>query len=427
MNIFEELTWRGLVHQVTSPDVAERMGKPVLTCYIGFDPTADSLHVGSLLQILLLMRMQRAGHRPIALAGGGTGMIGDPSGKSEERNLLGVDQLEHNLASIRVQLERFLDFSPGPTQAQLVNNHDWLGSLRLLEFLRTTGKRFSVNAMLEKDSVRTRLEQREQGISFTEFTYMLLQAYDFLHLFETHGCELQLGGSDQWGNITAGVDLIRRVCNQRAFGLTSPLLTTSDGKKLGKTEKGTVWLDARRTSPYMLYQYWMRMEDRDAPRLVRMLTLLPKEEIETIERASAERPESQQAQKSLAWEVTSLVHGAQAAAEARKASEALFGREIAELDERTLLEVMAEAPSSEVPSDALAGAGKPLVELLADTGLSGSRSAAKNDIKGGGIYVNNQRSGELTRAITQQDTLHGRYVVLRKGKKNFHLIKLVGA
>jgi tyrosyl-tRNA synthetase len=427
MNIFDELTWRGLVHQVTGPDVAERMSKPALACYVGFDPTADSLHVGNLLQILLLMRMQRAGHRPIALAGGGTGMIGDPSGKSEERNLLEVEQLEHNLASIRVQLERFLDFSPGHTQAQLVNNHDWLGSIRLLEFLRTIGKRFSVNAMLEKDSVRTRLEQREQGISYTEFTYMLLQAYDFLHLFEKHGCELQMGGSDQWGNITAGVDLIRRVHNQRAFGLTSPLLTTTDGKKLGKTEKGTVWLDGRRTSPYMLYQYWMRMDDGNAPRFLRMLTMLPKEEIETIERASSERPESQQAQKSLAWEVTALVHGSEAASEARKASDSLFGREIAELDERTLLEVMAEAPSSEVQSELFNGSGKLLVELLADTGLSASRSAAKNDIKGGGIYINNQRSGDLGRAVTQQDTLHGRYVVLRKGKKNFHLVKLVGA
>jgi tyrosyl-tRNA synthetase len=425
MNIFEELSWRGLVHQVTSPELAERMAKPGLTCYIGFDPTADSLHVGNLLQILTLMRMQRAGHRPIALAGGGTGMIGDPSGKSEERNLLGAEQLERNLQAIRAQLQRFLDFSEGSTQARLLNNHDWLGSLSLLEFLRTVGKRFSVNAMLEKESVKTRLEQREQGISYTEFTYMLLQAYDFVHLFEHHGCELQMGGSDQWGNITAGVDLIRRIHNGRAFGLTSPLLTTADGKKLGKTERGTVWLDARKTSPYMLYQYWMRMDDGDAPRLLRMLTLLPASELEAVEADAKARPEAQLAQKALAREVTSLVHGRQAAEDARKASEALFGREIAELDERTLLEVMSEAPSSEAPSSVLEGEGKPLVELLAEAGLSASRSAARNDIKGGGIYINNQRTTELARAVTRSDTLHGKYVVLRKGKKNFHLLKLL--
>jgi tyrosyl-tRNA synthetase len=423
MDIFEELSWRGLVHQATGPDVQERLTRPGIAVYIGFDPTADSLHVGSLLQILLLVRMQRAGHRPIALAGGGTGMIGDPSGKSEERNLLDVERLEHNLQAIRAQLQQFLDFSPGPSQAMLLNNHDWLGSLKLLEFLRSVGKRFSVNAMLEKESVKTRLEQREQGISYTEFTYMLLQAYDFLHMFEHHDCEMQLGGSDQWGNITAGVDLIRRVHNKRAFGLTSPLLTTAEGKKLGKTERGTMWLDARRTSPYLLYQYWMRMDDADAPRLLRMLTLLAREEIEEIEKAAAARPEAQQAQKVLAWEVTGLVHGQQAAAEARKASEALFGKEIAELDERTLLEVMSEAPSSEIASDALS-LGRPLVELLAEAGVSPSRSAARNDIKGGGIYVNNQRVTDVARTLGVADTLHGRYVVLRKGKKNFHLLKV---
>jgi tyrosyl-tRNA synthetase len=424
MNIFEDLTWRGLVHQVTGQDVGERLTSGSVACYVGFDPTADSLHVGNLLQILLLMRMQRAGHRPIALAGGGTGMIGDPSGKSEERTLLDGAQLEHNLVAIRGQLEQFLDFSPGPTQARLLNNHDWLGSIKLLEFLRTIGKRFSVNAMLEKDSVRTRLEEREQGISYTEFTYMLLQAYDFLHLFEHQGCELQMGGSDQWGNITAGVDLIRRVHGKRAFGLTSPLLTTADGKKLGKTEKGTVWLDARRTSPYMLYQYWMRMDDRDAPRLLRLLTLLCREEIEAIEKEALERPESANAQKKLSWEVTALVHGQAAASDARNASEALFGSEIAQLDERTLLEVMGEAPSTEIPSEAFRLEGMPLVELLATTHLSSSRSAARNDIKGGGIYVNNQRTVDLARTITVRDMMHERYVVVRKGKKNFHLVKL---
>ncbi len=426
MNVFEELGWRGLIHQVTSEELAHRLQKPI-TCYIGFDPTADSLHVGSLLQILTLVRMQRAGHRVIALAGGATGMIGDPSGKSEERNLLDHETLNHNLSCIRQQLGRFVDFSPGPAQAHLVNNYDWTAQISFLEFLRTIGKRFSVNAMLEKESVRARLEQREQGISYTEFSYMLLQAYDFLQLFERHGCELQLGGSDQWGNITAGVDLIRRVHNQRAFGLTTPLLTTIDGRKLGKTERGTVWLDARKTSSYQFYQYWVRTEDREVIRMLRMLTMQAREQTEALECDVAEHPEAQRAQKALAYDMTALVHGEPAAQEAKRTSEALFGCEIAELDETALLDVMAEAPSSELDVAALAGAGKSLVELLADSGLSASRSAARNDIRGGGVYVNNQRVADIARALTTADTLHARYVVLRKGKKHFHLIKLVGA
>lgn len=424
MNVFEELTWRGLVHQVTSPEVAEILGKPGVRCYVGFDPSASSLHVGNLLQVMTLVRMQRAGHRPIALAGGATGMIGDPSGKSEERNLLDREQLAYNLKSIQGQLARFLDFSPGATQAVMVNNHDWLGGLSFLDFLRDVGKRFSVNAMLEKESVRARLEQREQGISYTEFSYMLLQAYDFLHLYETHECVLQMGGSDQWGNITAGVDLIRRVHNGKAFGLTSPLLTTADGKKLGKTVRGAVYLDAAKTSPYQFYQYWIRMDDRDAPRMLRMLTTRTLEEIEAVEKTTAERPEQQAAQKMLSMELTSLVHGEQAALDAKRASEALFGREIAELDEATLLDVMSEAPSTEVSATSFEGDGKALVDLLVETSLSGSKGAARNDLKGGGIYVNNQRVGEVGAMVKSGDALHGKYVVLRKGKKNFHLVKV---
>ncbi|HQP39325.1 MAG TPA: tyrosine--tRNA ligase, partial [Polyangiaceae bacterium] len=369
MNVYEELTWRGLVHQVTSPEVAEILGKPGVRCYVGFDPSASSLHVGNLLQVMTLVRMQRAGHRPIALAGGATGMIGDPSGKSEERNLLDREQLAYNLESIQGQLARFLDFSPGATQAVMVNNHDWLGGVSFLDFLRDVGKRFSVNAMLEKESVRARLEEREQGISYTEFSYMLLQAYDFLHLYETHECVLQMGGSDQWGNITAGVDLIRRVHNGKAFGLTSPLLTTADGKKLGKTVRGAVYLDAAKTSPYQFYQYWIRMDDRDAPRMLRMLTTRTLEEIEAVEKTTAERPEQQAAQKMLSMELTSLVHGEQAALDAKRASDALFGREIAELDEATLLDVMSEAPSTEVSATSFEGDGKALVDLLVETSL----------------------------------------------------------
>jgi tyrosyl-tRNA synthetase len=424
-NILDELSWRGLVHQTTSTDLREVLQKPGVGCYVGFDPSADSLHVGNLLQILALMRMQRAGHRPIALVGGATGMIGDPSGKSEERNLLGREQVEHNLACIRRQLEQFLDFSAGPSQARLLNNYEWFSSINLLEFLRTTGKRFSVNAMMDKDSVRTRLTEREQGISFTEFTYMLLQAHDFLHLFEKHDCCLQLGGSDQWGNITAGVDLIRRVNNGRAFGLTSPLLTTADGKKLGKTEQGAVYLDAKRTSVYSFYQYWIRLDDRDVIKMLRMLTFREQKDIEALEQQTLERPEARQAQLALASDMTALVHGASGASDAKRASEALFGQEIAELDERTLLEVMGEAPASEMSVDVFSGAGKPLVDLLAESKLSASKSAARNDIKGGGVYVNNRRVADMAATISLSDTIHQRYVVLRKGKKNFHLVKLV--
>ena len=426
-NVFDELTWRELIHQTTSPELRELLGREKVTCYIGFDPSSDSLHVGSLLQILLLVRMQRAGHRPIALLGGATGMIGDPSGKSEERNLLDEAHVQRNLEGIRSQLARFLDVSPGPCQAKIVNNHDWLGAVSLVTFLRDTGKNFSVNAMLDKESVRTRLTEREQGISYTEFSYMLLQAMDFLHLYEAHGCTLQLGGSDQWGNITAGVDLVRRVRGGRAFGITSPLLTTSDGRKLGKTEKGAVWLDADKTSPYQFYQYWIRTEDQDVVRLVRMLTDRLREEVDALAASLAEHPERREAQRLLAHDLTVLVHGEEAAVEARKASEALFGQSISELGERTLLEVMAEAPSAEQSSSAFGEAGKLLVDLLAEVGLSGSKGAARKDIVGGGIYVNNVRVADPAHRVTGKDTLAGRYVVLRKGKKNFFLVKLTPA
>ncbi len=423
-NVLQELTWRGLVHQMTSPELGEILAKERVCCYIGFDPSADSLHVGSLLQILLLVRMQRYGHRPIAVLGGATGMIGDPSGKSEERNLLDAEQVRHNLESIRVQLERFLDTTPGEAQARVVNNYDWLSPLTLVEFLRTTGKCFSVNAMMDKDSVRARLTEREHGISYTEFTYMLLQAYDFLHLYDEYGCSLQLGGSDQWGNITAGVDLVRRMRGARVFGLTSPLLTTAEGTKLGKTEKGAVWLDARKTSPYQLYQYWIRTDDRDVVRLIKMLTMRTAEEVAQIEAEVAARPERREAQRLLALDLTTLVHGEAAAEDARKASEALFGEAIATLDERTLLEVMDEAPSTELPFAEFEGQGKPLVDLVVQVGLSASKSAARKDIAGGGVYVNNERMSDPTASIGVDRALHGKYVVMRKGKKSFHLVKL---
>jgi len=425
VNVYDELEWRGLIHQTTSPEMREILGKEKVTCYIGFDPSADSLHVGSLLQILLLVRMQQAGHRPIALLGGATGMIGDPSGKSEERNLLDVERVEHNLAGIRAQLEQFIDTSPGEHQAKILNNADWLGALSLLDFLRETGKCFSVNAMMDKDSVRTRLTEREQGISFTEFSYMLLQAHDFLHLFDHHGCNLQLGGSDQWGNVTAGVDLIRRQRSGRAFGITSPLLTTADGKKLGKTEKGAVWLDARKTSPYQFYQYWIRTEDADVIKMLRMLTMRTRDEIAALEKSLVEAPHLREAQRTLAEDMTTLVHGAEATVEAVRASTALFGQSIAELGERTLLEVMSEAPSAEEPASLFEGEGLELVELLARVGLCKSKGAARKDLTGGGIYLNNLRVQDAAQRVRVSDALAERYLVLRKGKKNFFLVKLV--
>lgn len=424
VNAYDELSWRGLIHQTTAPELQDVLRRERLTCYIGFDPSADSLHVGSLLQIMLLVRMQRAGHRPIALLGGATGMIGDPSGKSEERNLLDADRVVQNLAGIRAQLERFVDTSPGVAQGKILNNHDWLGKLSLLEFLRDTGKCFSVNAMMDKDSVRTRLTEREQGISYTEFSYMLLQAHDFLHLFDEHGCTLQLGGSDQWGNVTAGVDLIRRRRSGRAFGITSPLLTGADGRKLGKTEKGAVWLDPARTSPYQFYQYWIRAEDDIVIKLLKMLTHRTRDEIDALERQVTEAAHERAAQRALAEDLTTLVHGEEATAEAIRASSALFGQSIAELSERTLLDVMAEAPSCEVPADMFAGDGLELVDLLARVGLSKSKGAARKDITGGGIYVNNQRANDAGERVRADRALAGRYLVLRKGKKNFFLVKM---
>ena len=422
-NVVEELSWRGLVDQTTSPSLAQIMGSERLTCYIGFDPTADSLHVGSLLQILLLVRLQQAGHRPIALLGGATGVVGDPSGKSEERSLLGLDTVERNLAGIRAQLEHLLGASCSEPPL-VVNNHDWLGAQSLLGFLRDTGKHFSVNTMLHRDAVRTRLAEREQGISFTEFSYILLQAHDFLHLYDTYGCRLQLGGSDQLGNILGGIDLIRRRRSAQAFGLTSPLLTTADGKKLGKTEQGAVWLDASKTSPYRFYQYFLRTEDADVIRLLRMLTLRERDEIDHLAEQVRTAPHLREAQRMLARDMTSFVHGHTAMEDAEAAGRALFGQAIAELSERSLLDVMSEAPSRDEPHADFDGAGVELVELLARTGLCGSKGAARKDIAGGGIYVNNCRVQDIGHRLRVSDALHGRFIILRKGKKDFFLVTL---
>jgi tyrosyl-tRNA synthetase len=410
--VMHDLEWRGLVHQVTDPDLGKLLDEDHLTAYIGFDPTAESLHVGSLLQLCTLKRLQRGGHRVIGLLGGGTGMIGDPSGRAEERQLLDIERLEANLAGIRAQVEGLLD--PG---AVVVDNGEWLRQLRLTDFLRDVGKHFSVNEMIRKESVRVRLEGREQGISYTEFSYMLLQAYDFMHLYDTHGCRLQLGGSDQWGNITEGIELIRRLRSGHAYGLTSPLLTLPGGSKMGKSVSGTVWLDARRTSPYQFFQYWVRSEDEHVGTYLRRLTFLDHERIEELERATAEHPERREAQRVLAREVTTLVHGADEAARAEHAAEVLYTEDIAGLDERTFLDVLAEAPSAEVAGERL-----PVVDALVQTGLSPSKSAARKAIEQGGAYVNNRRVDGVEAEVGPGDLLHGRYVVVRRGKREQALL-----
>ncbi|HEX3424491.1 MAG TPA: tyrosine--tRNA ligase [Acidimicrobiales bacterium] len=411
--LFEDLTWRGLVHQVTDPEALPKLlDGDSLVAYIGFDPTADSLHVGHLLQITLLQRLQRAGHTPIALLGGGTGMIGDPGGKSEERVLLSPDELEANKAGVRAQLERFLDFGPGG--AILEDNVTWLGEARLLEFLRDIGKLFSVNEMVRKDSVRSRLEGREQGISFTEFSYMLLQAWDFLQLYDRYGCRLQLGGSDQWGNITEGVELIRRLREDQAFGLTSPLITKADGTKFGKTETGTVWLDARRTSVYDFYQFWIRTSDDDARRYLRAFTFLDHATIAALDAATVAHPERRAAQRELARELTTMVHGAAEMARAERAAEVLFTEAVTTLDAETLAQALADAPSSLLDSGELGG-DLLLSDALVRTGLATSKSDARRQLQAGGVYVNNRRQSE-DRALAGADVIGGRFVILRRGK-----------
>ncbi len=401
-SLFEDLEFRGLVHQVTDPGLRKLLDASHLTGYIGFDPTAESLHVGHLQQLCLLRRLQMGGHQPIAVAGGGTAFIGDPGGKTEERSLLDDDQIKRNLEGIRPQMERFLDFSPGAgdLRAVLVDNGDWLRPITALEFLRDVGKHFTVNQMVTKESVRARLERPDHGISFTEFTYMLLQAYDYLHLFDAFGCKLQLGGSDQWGNITMGIDLIRKVRRAEVFGLTSPLVVQPDGTKFGKTESGTVWLDANRTSPYQLFQFFLRVEDAAVRDYLRRLTFLDHEAILELDADTDSRPGERRAQRALARSVCSMVHGDAEAERAEKAGEALFSEEIGTLDERTLLEVFAEVPTTTISRAVLDGAGLPVVAALVEVGLSASRNQARSAIAQGGAYVNNRRVEDAEATLT---------------------------
>lgn len=420
----EDLHFRGLVHQMTDSALEGRLDNDRITVYSGFDPTADSLHVGHLLQICTLRRLQLAGHHPIALAGGGTGFIGDPGGKSTERALLTPEELAHNVRGIRSQLERFLDFGSdaGDARATVADNSDWLAGMGLFEFLRDVGKHFTVNQMVAKESVKARLDRDGEGISFTEFSYMLLQAYDFLRLFDDHGCRLQIGGSDQWGNITMGIDLVRKLRHTEVWGLTSPLVLKADGTKFGKSETGTVWLDPARTSPYQLYQFFIRCEDSVVGSYLRYFTFLPHDQLAALDTATVEHPEGRQAQRVLAREVSSFVHGAAEMERAERAASALFGEGIVELDEPTLLDVFAEAPSTSVPRIRLEADGLSLVDLLVETGMVPSKGRARTTVEQGGAYVNNRRQTDAKATLRHTDLLAGGYVVLRRGRKDYHLL-----
>ena len=426
-DIIAELGWRGLLNQTTDDKhlAAWLLEKP-RSVYIGFDPTADSLHVGHLLQVMTLRRFQRAGHRPIALVGGATGMIGDPSGKSAERNLLSVEILNGNVAAMKTQLARFLDFGSGPNAALMVNNYDWMGKFSYLDFLRDVGKHFPVNVMLGKDSVKSRLERTDSGLSYTEFSYMLLQAYDFVTLFDTYGCELQAGGSDQWGNITAGIDLARRMRGAQLHGLTAPLLTKSDGTKMGKTESGALWLDRAKTSPYQFFQYWINLADADVGKCLRYLTDLEREEIEAIELQHDAAPEKREAQKRMACELTRLVHGEEGLASAQRATSILFGAEIVDLNDAELTEIFADVPSRELGRDRLAGEGLPIIDALVESGLAKSKGEARRTLTQGGAYVNNRRVDQPELKLTTQSLASETVMVLRSGKKSYALLKFRG-
>jgi tyrosyl-tRNA synthetase len=423
MNLYDEFSWRGMVYDATE-GLADVFARERVTAYIGFDPTASSLHVGSLLPVMALARLQRFGHSPIAIVGGGTGMIGDPSGKSQERTLLSLDQINENLAGLRQQLARFLDFDSATNPARVVNNADWLATFDLLGFLRDTGKYFTVNYMLQKESVNRRLES-EDGISYTEFSYLLLQARDFLELFDRFGCTLQMGGSDQWGNITAGIDLVRKLRAKKAHGLVMPLVTTSSGVKFGKTEAGTIWLDPARTSPFKFYQFWLNTDDRDVIPYLKYFTFLDRDAVTTLEIATQAAAEKREAQRVLAREVTALVHGPDQVARAEHASSLLFGEDIATLDVDDVLAVFEDVPSTELPADALGGDGLGIVDLIARVHLAASRSDARRLVQSGGVYVNNRRMADPQARLTLDDTIGGRVIVLRRGGKQQHLVKVV--
>ena len=423
-DLLADLSWRGLIHQCTDQSgLAELLASGPQTVYIGFDPTASSLHVGSMMQLMMLRRFQKAGHRPVALVGGATGMIGDPSGKSEERNLLSPEQLQANVDGVASQMRRFLDFE-GEGAALLLNNFQWMQNYSYLDFLREVGKSFPVGAMLGKESVRARLES-ESGLSYTEFSYMLLQAFDFVQLCKTHGCLIQAGGSDQWGNITAGIDLARRMLGEQVFGITAPLLTTSDGRKMGKTESGAVWLDAERTSPYQFYQYWRNVEDADVMRCIAYLTEIEREEYQELADATENDPGRRVAQNRLAEWMTEFVHGSEGLNAATRASKILFGGEVGAQTDESLGEIFADVPSSEVQRAALEGDGYWVVEALQAAGLVGSGGEARRAIKDGGVYLNNQRLTDDQYRLTTTDLASETVMIFRKGKRNYALLRFL--
>jgi tyrosyl-tRNA synthetase len=422
VTILDELNWRGLIQDCTdTAELTKRLAAPI-TLYAGFDPTADSLHVGNLVPLLGLRRFQLLGHHPIAVAGGATGSIGDPSGKTQERQLLTKEVLDRNIASVKLQLAKLLDFDTKQNPARLVDNASWTTGVSYLDFLRDIGKHFSVNQMVAKESVRARMEDREAGISYTEFSYMLLQAFDFYVLARDHHCELQIGGSDQWGNITAGIDLCRKKLSKTVFGLTLPLITNADGSKFGKTEAGAIWLDPKRTGVYRFYQFWINTDDRDVIRYLKFFTFLSREEIGALETKHAANPGAREAHKALAKSVTALIYGDHATTEAIRASEILFGGNLDGISETTFNEIVGEVPTKPIEKSKLDGTGLPLVELLVHSGLCPSKGQARKDIEGGGVNLNNIREPSATRAVTTNDLLFGKHVLLRKGKKNYVVI-----
>ena len=427
MNLLDELSWRGMIQDIM-PGTREQLEKELTTGYIGFDPTADSLHIGSLLPILLLVHFQRAGHKPIALIGGATGMVGDPSGKSEERNLLNEETLQRNILGVKAQLEQFLNFSPTlPNAAELVNNYDWFKSISFIDFLRDTGKHITVNYMMAKDSVKKRIEG-ETGISYTEFAYQLMQAYDFYWLFQQKQCKLQMGGSDQWGNMTTGTELIRRKCGGEAFVFTNPLVTKSDGGKFGKTESGNIWLDPGKTSPYQFYQFWLNASDTDATRWIKLFTFLTREEIDSITETHQQNPSARTLQRKLASEVTSFVHGHAELSKAIETTEKLFSNQQAPIESlsETDLEQIQGVIKVEVDKASLAE-GIDIVSLLANTGIFPSKGEARKTIQGGGVSINRKKIESVELKVDSSFLLHQRYILIQKGKKNYFLITVKAA
>ena len=417
MDLLQDLEYRGLIYQITDRDgLGKRLKSGPITLYVGFDPTADSLHIGNLLQILLLRRFQLQGHHPIAVVGGGTGLIGDPSGKQSERQLNPEDVVIGWTSKIRQQLEQYLDFDSNVNSARIVNNYDWLGQLDLIPFLRDIGKHFPISTMLAKDSVKSRLEL---GISYTEFSYMVLQAYDFLHLYQEFSCELQAGGSDQWGNITAGTDLIRRITGDTAFGMTLPLITQADGSKLGKTEGGTVWIDVERTSAYQFYQYWINTDDQDVLPFLKYFTFLTQGELSELATTVAEKPWERVAQRTLAREVTTLVHGADAADSAENISQALFYGKLADLDADEIEQGLYDVPTHDLHENREVQ----LVDLLAEAKISPSKRRAREDVQNGAIMVNDVRRTDPATILFPSDRIAGKYIVIRRGKNKYYLVK----